>query len=272
MKFYDFVSSHRKGIFFLVAILSLGGIVALFRMPISLFPNIDFPRIVILADNGEEPASRMMIDVTRPLEEAARAVPGVTLVRSATSRGSSEIDVNFKWGTDIIQALELLQGQVAGIRNQLPPGVSIQIARMNATVFPIEGFSLVSDSLDQVQLRDLAYYTIRPVLTRINGIAQIVVQGGRQREFLVEVDPQKLQSYGLNVDQVTEAINKTNFVGATGLVQRNYQIYLTLVDGLYKGLNEHQEHGNSVYDTVPRSRIRGCSRLLSHRKNWNTSA
>ncbi len=238
MKFYKFISSHRKGIFFLVAIFSIGGIVSLFQMPISLFPNIDFPRIVILADNGEEPASRMMIDVTRPLEEAARAIPGVTVVRSATSRGSSEIDVNFKWGTDIIQALELLQGQVSGIRNQLPPTVSIQIARMNATVFPIEGFSLVSDSLDQVQLRDLAYYTIRPVLTRINGIAQVKVQGGRQREFLVEVDPQKLQSYGLDVNQVTDAINRTNFVAASGLVQRNYQIYLTLVDGLYKGLND----------------------------------
>lgn len=236
MKLFEFITSHRKGVIFLVSILSLGGIVAVLKMPISLFPNIDFPRIVILADNGEEPANRMMIDVTRPLEEAARAVPGVTLVKSMTSRGSCEIDVSFEWGTDIIQALELLQGQVAGIRNQLPSTVSIQIARMNATVFPIEGFSLVSDSLDQVQLRDLAYYTIRPVLTRINGIAQVVVQGGRQREFLVQVDPDKLQSYGLNIEQVVSAVNNTNFVSSTGLVQRNYQIYLTLVDGLYTDL------------------------------------
>ncbi len=238
MRLFEFVTSHRKGIVFLVSILSLGGIVSLFEMPISLFPNIDFPRIVILADNGEEPANRMMIDVTRPLEEASRAVPGVTLVKSMTSRGSCEIDVSFKWGTDVIQALELLQGQVASIRNQLPSTVSIEIVRMNATVFPIEGFSLVSDSLDQVQLRDLAYYTIRPVLTRINGIAQVRVQGGRQREFLVEVDPEKLQSYGLSVEQVVSAVNNTNFVSSTGLVQRNYQIYLTLVDGLYNSLND----------------------------------
>lgn len=238
MKFYEFVSSHKRGVYFIVTILSIGGIVSLFKMPISLFPNIDFPRIVVLADNGEEPADRMMIDVTRPLEEAARSIPGVTLVKSATSRGSSEIDVSFKWGTNTIQALELLQGQISGIRNELPPGVSIQEARMNATVFPIEGFSLVSDSLNQVQLRDLAYYTIRPALTRINGIAQVVVQGGKQREFLVEVDPQRLQSYGLNVDEVSSAIENTNIVKSTGLVQRNYQIYLTLVDGLYKGLGD----------------------------------
>jgi CzcA family heavy metal efflux pump len=237
MQFFEILSSHKKAVFFLVAVLSIGGIVSLFQMPVSLFPNIDFPRIVMLADNGEEPADRMMIEVTRPLEEAARAIPGVVRVQSATSRGSSQISVNFEWGTDIIQALQLIQGKVASIRNQLPPTVSIDIERMNATVFPIEGFSLTSDSLDLVQLRDLAYYTIRPALVRISGIAAVVVVGGKQREFLVTVDPQKLQSYGLSVDDVSSAITKTNFVSATGLAERNYQIYLTLVEGLYAGLD-----------------------------------
>jgi CzcA family heavy metal efflux pump len=237
MQFFEILSSHKKAVFFLVAILSIGGIVSLFQMPISLFPNIDFPRIVMLADNGEEPADRMMIEVTRPLEEAARAIPGVVRVQSSTSRGSSQISVNFEWGTDIIQALQLMQGRVASIRNQLPPTASIEIERMNATVFPIEGFSLTSDSLDLVQLRDLAYYTIRPALVRISGIAEVVVVGGKQREFLVTVNPQKLQSYGLSVDDVSSAIARTNFVAATGLVERNYQIYLTLVEGLYAGLD-----------------------------------
>jgi CzcA family heavy metal efflux pump len=238
MNFYNFVSSHRRAVLFTAIILSLGGIFSVFQLPISLYPNIDFPRIVMLADNGEEPADRMMIEVTRPLEEAARAIPGVTRVRSATSRGSSEVDINFKWGTDVIQALQLLQGKVSSIRNQLPPTVSIDIERMNATVFPIAGFSLTSDSLDQVQLRDLAYYVIRPVLVRINGIAQVKIVGGKTREFLVNVDPQKLQSYGLSVDDVAAAVRKTNFVSSTGLVQRNYQIYLSLVDGLYKNLDD----------------------------------
>jgi CzcA family heavy metal efflux pump len=237
MQFFEILSSHKKAVFFLVAVFSIGGIVSLFKMPISLFPNIDFPRVVMLADNGEEPADRMMIEVTRPLEEAARAIPGVVRVQSATSRGSSQISVNFEWGTDIIQALQLIQGRVASIRNQLPSTVSIDIERMNATVFPIEGFSLTSDSLDLVQLRDLAYYTIRPALVRISGIAQVVVVGGKQREFLVTVNPQKLQSYGLSVDDVSSAIARTNFVAATGLAERNYQIYLTLVEGLYSGLD-----------------------------------
>jgi CzcA family heavy metal efflux pump len=237
MRLFDIISSHRRAVFFLAAVLSIGGIVSLFQMPISLFPNIDFPRIVMIADNGEEPADRMMIEVTRPLEEAARAIPGVVRVQSATSRGSSEISVNLSWGTDIIQALQLIQGRVASIRNQLPSTVSIDIERMNATVFPVEGFSLTSDSLDLVQLRDLAYYVIRPALVRINGIAEVQVVGGKQREFLVTVNPQKLQSYGLSVEDVSSAITKTNFVSSTGLAERNYQIYLTLVDGLYTGLD-----------------------------------
>ncbi len=237
MNFFEFISAHRKAVFFLVAVLSIGGIVALFQMPIALFPNIDFPRIVMIADNGEEPAERMMVEVTRPLEEAARAIPGVVRVHSATSRGSSEISVNLDWGTDIIQALQLIQGKVASIRNQLPPTVSIDIERMNATVFPVEGFSLTSDSLNLVQLRDLAFYTIRPALVRISGIAEVEVVGGKQREFLVTVDPQRLQGYGLSVDDITAAITKTNFVSSTGLVERNYQIYLTLVEGLYTGID-----------------------------------
>jgi CzcA family heavy metal efflux pump len=237
MRLFDIISSHRRAVFFLAAVLSVGGIVSLFQMPISLFPNIDFPRIVMIADNGEEPADRMMIEVTRPLEEAARAIPGVVRVQSATSRGSSEISVNLSWGTDIIQALQLIQGRVASIRNELPSTVSIDIERMNATVFPVEGFSLTSDSLDLVQLRDLAYYVIRPALVRINGIAEVLVVGGKQREFLVTVNPQKLQSYGLSVEDVSSAITKTNFVSSTGLAERNYQIYLTLVDGLYTGLD-----------------------------------
>ncbi len=238
MRLFNLISSHRKAVYFLAAVFSIGGIVSLFQMPISLFPNIDFPRIVMIADNGEEPADRMMIEVTRPLEEAARAVPGVVLVKSATSRGSSQIDVNFEWGTDIIQALQLLQGRVSSIRNELPPTVSIDVERMNASVFPIEGFSLTSDSLDQVQLRDLAYYVIRPALVRINGIAEVRITGGKEREFLVEVNPAKLQSYGLNISDVSSSIGKTNFVSATGLVERNYQIYLSLVDGLYDGLDD----------------------------------
>ena len=230
---FSFITRHQRAVFFIAAALSIGGIAVLFDMPVSLFPNVDFPRIVMIADNGEEPADRMMIEVTRPLEEAARSIPGVVVVKSITSRGSSEISVNFTWGTDIIQALELLQGKVASIRNQLPSTVSVDIERMNATVFPIEGFSLVSDSLNQVQLRDIATFTIRPALVRINGIAGIVVLGGRQREFLVEVDPLRLQSYRLSMTDVAGAIGRTNIVSATGLVERNFQMYLTLVDGLY---------------------------------------
>jgi CzcA family heavy metal efflux pump len=238
MKVFEILSSHRKAIFFLVAALSLGGIVSLFQMPVSLFPDIDFPRIVMIADNGEEPADRMMIEVTRPLEEAARSIPEVVQVKSATSRGSTEISVNFSWGTDIIQSLQLLQGKIASIRNELPSTASIDIERMNATVFPIEGFSLVSDSLDQVQLRDLAYYVIRPALVRIRGVAEVRIVGGKQRSFLVTVDPLKLEARGLSITDISSAIARTNIVSSTGLVERNYQIYLTLTDGLYGGIDD----------------------------------
>src|SRR5271169_4082992 len=121
MTLFDYVRRHARAILFTVAVLAASGVALLEQMPVSLFPDVTFPRIVILADNGEEPAERMMIEVTKPLEETASSVPGVRIVRSITGRGATEISVNLDWGTDVLQTLQLLQGRIANIRSALPP-------------------------------------------------------------------------------------------------------------------------------------------------------
>ena len=126
MILYEYVKRHAKAILFTVALLTVSGTAVVLRMPVSLFPDVTFPRIVILADNGEEPSERMLVEVTKPLEEVAGAIPGVNTVRSVTSRGSTEISLGLDWGANTLQTLQLLQGRIANIRNSLPSTAAIQ--------------------------------------------------------------------------------------------------------------------------------------------------
>jgi CzcA family heavy metal efflux pump len=238
MNVHEFTQRHTKAIIFVISVLVLAGLVAAFNLPVSIFPDINFPRIVILADNGDEPADRVMATLTKPLEEAANSIPGVRNVRSITARGSVEISINFDWGTDIILAQQLLQAKVSSIRNQLPATAEVQVERMNATFFPIIGYALTSNSRSLVELRDMALYTIRPALSRIRGVSQVRVVGGRTREFLVTVNPAKLAAFGLDIRQISDALQNTNIVSSVGLMDANYHLYLTLVDNMFSTVDD----------------------------------
>ncbi|MEO5929552.1 MAG: efflux RND transporter permease subunit [Candidatus Kapaibacterium sp.] len=229
MNFYGEIVRHRKALFFTVALLAAAGVAAITSMPVSLFPDITFPRIVILADNGEQPAERMMSEVTIPLEGLASSLQDVRLVRSVTGRGSTEISIDLDWGANVEETVQSLQGRIQDIHNVLPAAAEIQVQQMRVSVFPIQGYSLTSDKRSLVELRDLALYTIRPALLQVKGIAKIEVTGGDVREYRVTVDPQKLAGYGLGVGQVSDAIAKSNIVASTGILDNNYQMYLSLV-------------------------------------------
>ncbi|HEY6951120.1 MAG TPA: efflux RND transporter permease subunit [Bacteroidota bacterium] len=248
---FEYVRRHAKAFLFTVTILVISGVALTLNLPISLFPDITFPRIVVLADNGEQPAERMMVEVTKPLEEVASSVPGVRIVRSITGRGATEISIGLDWGSNVQQTLQMLQGRIANIRNELPPTASITAEQMMVSVFPIHGYSLTSDTLSQVELRDIALYQIRPALLKVKGVARIEVMGGDTREFLVTVVPEKLAAYHLDIEQVADAIQKTNFVESSGLVDNNYQLYLSLVSGLLKDVDDISAVPIAVQHGVP---------------------
>ena len=251
MPLFNFVRRHAKAILFTVIMFALSGAALTWVMPISLFPDVTFPRIVILADNGEQPVERMMIEVTKPLEEVASSVPGVRVVRSITGRGSTEISIGLDWGSNIQQTLQMLQGKIANVRNQLPAEASIQAEQMFVAVFPIQGYSLTSDKQSPVELRDIAMYQIRPALLRVKGVAKVEIAGGDMREFLVTLSPQKLAAYHLNPEQVAEAIKKTNVISSSGLVEDNYQLYLSITSGLVQSINELESIVVNLRNGVP---------------------
>jgi CzcA family heavy metal efflux pump len=222
--------AHRRSVLFLIVVAAVGGAVAAWQLPVALFPNIDFPRIAVNIDAGDRPADRMIVEVTRPLEQALRSVPDVGSIRSTSSRGSADISVNFGWGTDMVAAQLQVESEINRALPDLPPGVRFQVRRMDPTIFPILGLTLTSDTRDLTELHDLAYYTLRPVLAAVPGIAQVEVLGGRVAEYQVIVDPERLQMVGMSVGDVSRELTANNLVTAVGRLEDRYRLYLTLVD------------------------------------------
>jgi multidrug efflux pump subunit AcrB len=245
--------AHRRSVLFLIVVAAIGGAVAAWQLPVALFPNIDFPRIAVNIDAGDRPADRMVVEVTRPLEQALRSVPDVGSIRSTSSRGSADISVNFGWGTDMVAAQLQVESEINRALPDLPPGVRFQVRRMDPTIFPILGLTLTSDKRDLTELHDLAYYTLRPILSAVPGIAQVEVLGGRVAEYQVIVDPERLQMAGMSVGDVSRELTANNLVTAVGRLEDRYRLYLTLVDSR---LMSTDDIGNTLLKGGPAGGIR----------------
>lgn len=229
---------HRRSLLFLLALLAVGGGLFALRLPVALFPTIDFPRVVVSLNAGDRPVDRMVVEVTRPLEQALRAVPDVRAIRSTSSRGSADISVTFAWNSDMVAALLQVESAVNQALTSLPPGVSFSARRMDPTVFPVLGLALTSASRDPVSLRDFAYYQLRPVLSATPGVAQVEVLGGQQAEYQVLVDPVRLQALGLTPIDVATALSANNVVTAVGRLEDRYRLYLALADSRLHSIDE----------------------------------
>jgi len=226
-----FATRHAISIIFVSLALCLGGIYAALHLSSSVFPQTDFPRVVILVDNGVMPGDEMMARITRPIEEAMKDIPGAVDIRSATGRGSAEINVFFTWRTDMVQAELYVLSRIAQIQSVLPATAETRVHRLTFNAFPIIGISLTSPGRSITDLWEIATYDIKPRLLRIEGIARVDLVGGRVPEYHVIVDPAKLEAYHLTLDQVAEALSVTNTYSPAGMHEEKHQLYLTVVDG-----------------------------------------
>src|SRR5437899_5751247 len=203
---------HRlsRPILFLIISLALVGGYFAFSIPISVFPNTDFPRIVIGVDNGVMPIDQMLVTITRPIEEAVNSVPGLQKVQSITSRGSAEVDLFFGWKSDMILTLQRVDAVVARLQAELPPSAKVQTHRLTFATFPILGYSLTSDTIPQSKLWEIATYDLKPRVNRLDGVASVLIQGGRVPEFQVSPEPARLLAAGITVNDILDSIRRTN--------------------------------------------------------------
>lgn len=246
MNITQWMESHKRSILFLLLVFVAGGVVSGFRLPVALFPNVHFPRVQVSLDAGDRPAERMAVEVTWPVEEAVRSVPGVRNVRSSTSRGSADISIDFDWGQDMVSAKLQIESAINQVLASLPSGTTFDVRRMDPTVFPVIAYSLTSDTVSQVKLRDIAKYQLRPLLSTVRGVASVGVQGGEKEEYRVTVDPVRLKSFNLSMSDIANALSTSNVINAVGKIEDHFKLFLVVSDTSFKNISQ-------INNTVVRS-------------------
>lgn len=249
-----FAERHARTIVVLAIALAAAGAVSGLSLPVGLFPQVSFPRVVVDLNAGSRPADQTALLVTRPVEEAIRTVPGVQDVRSDTTRGSAQISVDFGWGRDMIASTLLIDSAVSQVLRSLPSGTSYDVRRMDPTVFPIISYALQSDTLSPVALRDLAQYQIVPLLSSIPGLSRVDVQGGDTAEVEVLADPHRLAAYGLGMADLSQALAAGNVLQAVGQLQDRGKLFLVVADKSLSGRAQ-------VADTIVRADATGVVRV-----------
>ena len=239
---------HGTPIIFVILTLVAVGIYLALTIPVAVFPDTDFPRIIVGVDNGVAPIDQMLVTVTRPIEEALNTVQGVQRVWSITSRGSVEIDVFFSWNVDMFRTLELVNAALARIQTSLPPTAKVTANRLTFAAFPIMGYSLTSDTVPMTRIWEMATYETKPRLNRLQGVSTVIIQGGQEPEFEVQPDPAKLIETQMTIPNILDAIGRSNLIDSPGLIESNHQLVLSLVSGQAR---TPSEISNIVVKTTP---------------------
>jgi CzcA family heavy metal efflux pump len=233
-----FFSIYKSPVSVVLFILIAGGLFAYSKLQTSLFPEITFPKIKIIANAGLQPVDRMMITVTRPLENAIKQIPDLTTIRSTTSRGSCEISAYINWNANVDLSQQKIESKIAEIRNTLPPGLDISVENMNPSILPVMGYSLESHVLSPIELKQLAVYTIKPYLSQVAGVTEIRIIGGKSKEYWVKLNLQKMSSLSVTPNSISAALSQTNFIKSNGYLSDYRYLYLTITDASVRSLNE----------------------------------
>jgi CzcA family heavy metal efflux pump len=241
---------NRKAIYLLTALMVVGGLFSLFQLPSNIYPELSFPRVVVLVHAGDLAPDSMLISATRPLEEELRGVQGVRRVRSRTIRGNAEISVLFDDKADMQNALQLVQARVNDVRADLPAGSELRVERLSPSVFPILSFVL-NGNVPNTDLYDKAFYNLRPAFSTVPGVANVEVQASNTREISVTVDPQKVLAHRLSLPDVADRLRATNSITSVGRLDKNYLQYLVLTSGQFTSLDQIRNTVVGTEGTTP---------------------
>ena len=235
MKFFN---THQSPLSVLIGIIILSGMFVYSRMQTALFPEITFPKIKVIADAGQQPVNKMMVTVTKPIEDAIKKVQNLHTVRSITSRGSCEISAFMDWNSDIDMDKQRIESQISQIRNDLPPDVQITVEKMNPSILQVMGYSLESANRSPIEMNMLALYTIKPFLSQVDCISEIRVLGGKTKEYWLTLNQQKMSTLGITPDGINTALTQSNFIQSNGYLTDYRMLYLCVTDAQVQNLDE----------------------------------
>src|SRR6266496_2319823 len=238
----SFFITYKNPLTVFIVLIVMSGAYVYSRLQTSLFPEITFPKIKVIADAGLQPVAKMMVTVTKPLENAIKQVPDLADIRSTTSRGSCEISAFMNWDANIDLAQQRIESRITEIRNDLPAGVSITVEKMNPSILPVIGYTLETNSSSRTALdmKQIALYTVKPFLSQVSGVAEVRIIGGKQKEYWLTLNPQKMSGLGITPDILSNALTQTNFIQSNGYVSDYRLLYLTVTDATVHSLEDLQ--------------------------------
>jgi CzcA family heavy metal efflux pump len=237
-----FFTTYKNPLTVFIVLIIMSGAFVYSRLQTSLFPEITFPKIKIIADAGLQPVNKMMVTVTKPLENAIKQVPDLADIRSITSRGSCEISAFMNWDANVDLSQQRIESRIAEIRGDLPAGVQITVEKMNPSILPVIGYTLETNSSSRtaIDMKQIALYTVKPFLSQVSGVAEVRIIGGKQKEYWLTLNPQRMSTLGITPDILSNALTQTNFIQSNGYVSDYRLLYLTVTDATVHSLEDLQ--------------------------------
>ncbi len=234
----SFFLTYKNPVTVLLVLIIGAGLFVYSKMQTALFPEISFPKIKIIADAGLQPVNKMMITVTKPLENAIKQVPDLQMIRSTTSRGSCEISAFMNWNSNVDLSQQKIESKIAQIRNSLPPETQITVEKMNPSILPVIGYTIESHDRSPIELKQLAIYTIKPFLSQVAGVSEVRVIGGKQKEYWLQLDARRMSALMISPDSISAALAQTNFIRSNGYLSDFRYLYLTTTDATVHSMED----------------------------------
>jgi len=253
MTHYNFYDKFKNPLLIVMILLVFAGIYSYKNMKTELLPNVTFPKIKVIADTGNQPVDKMIITVTRPLEEAIKKSENLQTIKSITSRGSCEISAFYNWKSDLNVAQQQIESRISEIKQDLPADINLVIEKMNPSILPIAGYSLEGNK-SPIELKMIALYTVKPYLEQISGVREAAVIGGKNKEYQLLINQQKMSTFGITPSSLKEVLSTTNFIKSNGFIKDFRHLYLSLTDATIKNLNQ-------LRNTIVKSDAKGIIRI-----------
>ncbi|HMI84596.1 MAG TPA: efflux RND transporter permease subunit [Polyangiaceae bacterium] len=240
MKVLAFIRRHAMVVWLATGFLVLLGVRSAYTMPSGIYPEVEFPRIVVVARTGGAPPDVFLTNVVRPLEQRLSVVLGLQRLRSKTIRGATELSLQFAPNTDMWRALQMVESRVAEIRPELPSDTEIMVERVTTGSFPVVTFN-VAGAVDPRELREFAEFVVRPSLANVVGVGRIEVLGGDVREVEVVLRPEATSALHLTPSDIADKLKTATGLSAVGRVDRDRQLVTVVADAQPKTIGEIAE-------------------------------
>src|SRR5262247_1491545 len=237
--------------FMISAVITLLGLISLTRLPVDLMPEFEQPTLNVRTSYPGVGPLEIEELLTRPLEQAVSAVPGITRVESSSSEGNSQIRLNFEWGSDLSEAADEVRTRVDRMRNRLPEDADPPtIFKFDSNQLPVLQIGIEGE-YDPVTLREVAQNEIAPRFERVDGVAAVTVNGGLRRQIHVELSKEKITALNLSVNNIVAALRQENQNTPLGEIYQGDSTFLVRSQGQFQSLEDIKNLVVMTRESVP---------------------